>query len=115
MADEAEDELNHHELALGGTRPAMIPGLNMPIVDFSVWIMAATEAFMFRWPLLIPIVVGFLASLRMYRKDYNAGRVLLSWAFTAGRHFSGEGNFVTPRPGRGYYGIIPRHSRRARI
>jgi type IV secretory pathway VirB3-like protein len=95
-------ELAEHELALGGTRPALMPYVGIPWPDFVVFLMAAVEALMFRMALLVPIGVVFLFSLRLYRKDYNAGRCFVCWLQTSGRHMAGNvfgGTFISPGAG----------------
>jgi type IV secretory pathway VirB3-like protein len=96
-----ELELAEHELALGGTRPALMPYLNMPWMDFVIFLMAAVECAMSRWELLILLAVPFFSSLVLYRKDYNAGRCFLCWLTTSGRHLSAStfgGTFLSPMP-----------------
>jgi len=96
--------LEEHALALGGTRPALMPYVGMPWPDFVVFLMAAVEAMtLHRWVLLIPIALVLLFSLRLYRKDYNAGRCFVCWLNTSGRHMAGNvfgGTFLRPRPDR---------------
>ena len=41
-------ELAEHELAIGATRPALMPYVGIPWPDFVVFLMAAVEALMFR-------------------------------------------------------------------
>ena len=92
-------ELAEHELAIGATRPALMPYVGIPWPDFVVFLMAAVEALMFRAVLLIPIGLVFLFSLRLYRKDYNAGRCFVCWLQTSGRHMAGHvfgGTFISP-------------------
>ena len=98
-----DDELAEHELAIGATRPALMPYAGIPWPDFVVFLMAGVEALMFRWVLLIPIGVVFLFSLRLYRRDYNAGRCFVCWLNTSGRHMAGNvfgGTFIRPRADR---------------
>ena len=101
------ETLEEHALALGGTRPALMPHVGMPWPDFVVFLMAAVEAMtLHRWVLLVPIALVFLFSLRLYRKDYNAGRCFVCWLNTSGRHMAGNvfgGTFVRPRPDRTFF------------
>jgi type IV secretory pathway VirB3-like protein len=97
------DELAEHELAIGATRPALMPYVGIPWPDFVVFLMAGVEALMFRWVLLIPIGLVLLFSLRLYRRDYNAGRCFICWLNTSGRHMAGNvfgGTFIRPRADR---------------
>lgn len=101
MVEEAE--LAEHDLALGGTRPALMPYLNMPWIDFVVFLMAGVECMVSRWELLILLAVPFFSSLLLYRKDYNAGRCFLAWLTTSGRHLDAStfgGTFLSPAPAR---------------
>lgn len=96
-----EQELAEYELALGGTRPALMPYLNMPWMDFVVFLMAGVECAVSRWELLILLAFPFFGSLALYRKDYNAGRCFLCWLATSGRHLSAStfgGTFLSPTP-----------------
>lgn len=106
MDDDDDVPLNSHALAIGGTRPALVPGLNMPAADVCFFIMAAGEAAVWRMTLLIPVGIAFIASLRLYRRDYNAGRCMLCWLETSGRQLSDDGNYIDPRIGRGFYGVL---------
>ena len=105
----AEDqELAEHSLALGATRPAVMPYLGMPWPDFVVFFIAGVECLMWRWQLLILLAVPFLGSLILYRRDYNAGRCFVAWLGTSGRHMASHvygGSFISPAPGRGFRGI----------
>lgn len=95
------EELETHELALGGTRPALMPYLGMPWVDFCVFFVIGLEAAVSRWQFLIPLGLAFLFSLRLYRRDYNAGRCLLCWWQTSVRHMAVPafgGTFISPKP-----------------
>lgn len=97
------EELAEHRLAIGGTRPALMPYAGMPWPDFVIFFIAGVEALMTRWPLLIPILLAFAYSLKLYRKDYNAGRCFVCWLNTSGRHMAGHvfgGTFIRPRPHR---------------
>lgn len=99
-------DLEAHDLALGGTRPALMPYLGMPWPDFVVFFIAGAEAAMSRWQFLIPIVAVFLGSLVLYRRDYNAGRCFLCWCQTSGRHLAAStlgGTFISPQPYPGVY------------
>lgn len=108
-----EQELTEYELAIGGTRPALMPYLNMPWIDFVIFLMAGVECVVSRWELLILLAVPFFTSLLLYRKDYNAGRCFLCWLTTSGRHLSAStfgGTFMSPTPAhvsRIYRGILP--------
>lgn len=104
----ADEDLAEHELAVGGTRPALMPYVGVPWFDFVVFVMAGVEAIMFRMQLLVPIGIVFLVSLRLYRKDYNAGRCFICWLTTSMRHMAGHvfgGTFISPRPGDCFRGI----------
>jgi hypothetical protein len=79
-----------------------MPYLGIPWPDFVVFLMAAIEALMFRIALLVPIGLVFLFSLRLYRKDYNAGRCFVCWLQISGRHMAGNvfgGTFINPGVG----------------
>jgi type IV secretory pathway VirB3-like protein len=108
-----ETELAEHDLALGGTRPALMPYLNMPWIDFVIFFMAAVECLVSRWELLLLLAAPFLWSLVLYKKDYNAGRCFLAWLTTSGRHLGAAafgGTFVSPSPAarpRIFRGILP--------
>lgn len=94
-----EEDPCEHELALGNTRPALMPYLNMPWIDFVIFVMAAVEAIVSRWQFLIPIGVLFACSLVLYRRDYNAGRCFVCWLLTSGRHLGAAdlgGTFISP-------------------
>jgi hypothetical protein len=94
-----EEDPGEHELALGGTRPALMPYFNVPWVDFVIFLMAAVEAVVSRWQFLIPIGALFAASLVLYRRDYNAGRCFVCWLITSGRHLGASdlgGTFISP-------------------
>lgn len=116
MAEDREDELAEYDLALGATRPPLMPYVNMPWRDFVLFAMAAMESAMFRWELLLLLLGPFLCSLAMYRKDYNAGRCFLCWLSTSGRHLGAAtlgGTFLSPRPAAGarlFRGIISNDS-----
>lgn len=102
------DELAEHELALGGTRPALMPYLGMPWPDFVVFFIAAVEAMCFRWEFLILLAFPFLGSIVLYRRDYNAGRCFVCWLTTSGRHMASNvfgGTFLSPAPGRCFRGM----------
>jgi type IV secretory pathway VirB3-like protein len=101
VSEAEEPELTEYTLALGGTRPALMPYLNMPWIDFVVFLMAGIECLLFRWQLLVLVVIPFLCSLTLYRKDYNAGRCFLCWLSTSGRHLAAStlgGTFLSPAP-----------------
>ncbi len=105
-----EEELASHELALGGTRPALFPYLGIPWIDFCVLGLVAVEAACFRWQFLIPVGAAIIVAVGLYRRDYNAGRCFLCWCETSVKHLAAHqlgGTFISPRPGRGYRGIIP--------
>jgi hypothetical protein len=94
-----DEDPGEHELALGNTRPALMPYLNMPWVDFVIFLMAAVEAVVSRWQFLIPIGALFAGSLVLYRRDYNAGRCFVTWFLTSGRHLGATdlgGTFISP-------------------
>jgi type IV secretory pathway VirB3-like protein len=96
-----EPDLLEYKLALGGTRPAVLPFLNMPWVDFVVFLIAGIECLMTRVELLVFVIVPFFLSILMYRKDYNAGRLFVCWARTSLFHLGATalgGTFVNPRP-----------------
>jgi type IV secretory pathway VirB3-like protein len=105
-----EEELREHDLALGGTRPALMPYLNMPWMDFVVFLAAGVECLVSRWQLIVLVAVPFFYSLILYRKDYNAGRVFVCWLTTSGRHLGAAslgGTFISPAPAAGVFrGIV---------
>lgn len=106
MAD--DDDLAEHELAIGGTRPAVFPYLNMPWPDFVVFFIAGVECLCFRWQLLIVLAVPFFGSIVLYRRDYNAGRVFVCWLTTSVRHMASNvfgGSFLSPSPGSTFRGM----------
>ena len=77
----------------------MVPYLNMPWVDFVIFLMAGVEAIASRWQLLFPIGAVFVGSLWLYHKDYNAGRCFVCWLITSGRHLGARdlgGTFISP-------------------
>lgn len=102
-----------HDLALGATRPALMPYVNMPWTDFVIFLMAAVESLVTRWQFLIPVGALFLGSLVLYRRDYNAGRCFVAWLLTSGRHLSAHtfgGTFISPSnvsPVATFRGIVP--------
>lgn len=99
MAD--EPELDEFTLAIGATRPPLMPYLNVPWRDFIIFLMVGFECLLFRWQLLLFVVIPFVGSLVLYRKDYNAGRVFLCWLQTSGRHLGAAvfgGTFLSPAP-----------------
>ncbi len=103
-----DEELAEHELALGGTRPAIMPYLGMPWPDFVVFFTSGILCVMERWELLILLAFPFFGSLVLYRRDYNAGRCFICWLTTSGRHMAGNvfgGTFLSPAPGRCFRGI----------
>jgi hypothetical protein len=103
-----DEELEEHTLAIGGTRPALMPYLGVPWPDFIVFFIAGVEAAMSRVELLVPIGLALLFSLRLYRRDYNAGRCFVCWLTTSGRHLASDvfgGTFISPAPGRCFRGI----------
>jgi type IV secretory pathway VirB3-like protein len=103
-----DQDLAEHALALGATRPALMPYLGLPWPDFVVFFIVAVECLMWRWQLLILLAVPFLGSLILYRKDYNAGRCFVCWLNTSGRHMASNvygGSFISPAPGRCFRGM----------
>ncbi len=100
--------LASHQIAVGNTRPPIVPMANVPLWDCCVWGMIAMEAAVFRWQFTIPIGLGFLGAIGLYRKDYNAGRVFLCWLSTSAFDLAGRsvgGTFVVPRWTGGFRGI----------
>lgn len=78
-----------------------MPYLNMPWLDFVVFLMIGVECIVSRWELLIFVAIPFFGSIILYRRDYNAGRCFLCWLTTSGRHLSAHtlgGTFLSPRP-----------------
>lgn len=95
-----EPALDEHDLALGGTRPALMPYLAIPWRDFVIFLIVAVECVNTRWQFLIPLGVVFSYSMVLYRKDYNAGRCFVCWLQTSGRHLAAHvlgGTFVSPQ------------------
>lgn len=83
---EKDEELTVHELAIARTRPAMMPYVGMPWIDSVIFIMGGVECIVLqRVQFLVPLVIVFLASLRLYKKDYNAGRCFVCWISETGR------------------------------
>jgi type IV secretory pathway VirB3-like protein len=106
---EVDQELETHDLAIGGTRPALMPFLAMPWTDFVVFLVVAVECLVSRWQLLIPLAIPFCYALILYRRDYNAGRCFVCWLQTSGRHLATDvlgGTFISPAPGRCFRGIV---------
>ncbi len=104
-----DEELASHELAVGGTRPALMPYLGIPWRDFCIFFMAGMEALIYRWQFLIPISLILAYSITLYRKDYNAGRCFVCWLGTGAKHMGAHhlgGTFISPRPGRGFRGVV---------
>jgi hypothetical protein len=96
-----DDTLAEHDLALGGTRPALFPYLGMPWRDFIVFLIVGMECAVVRWQFLILLAFPFVGSIFLYRKDYNAGRCFVAWLSTSGRHLGAAtlgGTFVSPAP-----------------
>lgn len=108
MTEEAE--LASHEIAVGNTRPALVPIFNIPLRDCCVWGMLAMEAASYRIQFLIPLAVGFVYACTLYRKDYNAGRCFVCWLMTSACDFAARslgGTAIIPAPGVGAFrGIV---------
>lgn len=103
-----DEELEEHALAIGGTRPPLMPYLNMPWKDFVVFFIAGVECLMWRWELLFILAIPFFGSIVLYRRDYNAGRCFVCWLTTSGRHMASNvfgGTFLSPAPGKCFRGM----------
>ncbi len=101
--------LASHQIAVGNTRPAIVPMVNVPLPDCCVWGMLAMEAACFRWQFVIPIALGFLGAVALYRKDYNAGRVFVCYLSTTAFDLAARamgGSFVVPLWRGGFRGIV---------
>jgi type IV secretory pathway VirB3-like protein len=100
MENDHDPQTGEHVLALGGTRPALLPGLNIPWVEGVLYICAGLMAFVWTPQYFFIVWIPFMAFMvRLYRKDYNAGRVLLCWASVSARHLAVHafgGSFVHP-------------------
>lgn len=94
-----DEDLGEHDLALGNTRPAIVPLVNMPLVDVVVFAFAGLQAYMLRPQFVLLVAVAFSAAVSLYRKDYNAGRCFICWSLTSMRHLAGRtfgGSFISP-------------------
>lgn len=81
-----DEELIVHELALGGTRPALMPYVGIPWADFVIFLIIGLECIVaHKAQLLVFLVPAFLFSLSLYYRDYNAGRCFVAWLTFTGR------------------------------
>lgn len=101
-----DEDPGEHTLALGNTKPALFPYLNMPWVDFIVFCGAFVMAFVNKPIFCLPVAIAFAAAVRLYKKDYFAGRKFVCWLSTSARHLGAAsvgGTYITPaaiyRPG----------------
>lgn len=85
-----DEDPEEHDLALGNTRPAMVPLVNMPLSDVVIFAFVALQAYMLRPQFVLVIAAAFAGSVSLYRKDYNAGRCFLCWVNTSMRHLAGS-------------------------
>ena|ERR1044072_5608233 len=107
---QSEKPLASHDIAVGNTRPAIVPVFNIPWADCCVWGMAAMEAAVYRIQFLIPIGIGFAYACTLYRKDYNAGRCFVCWGMTTATDMMARsvgGASIAPCAGRGAFRGIP--------
>jgi type IV secretory pathway VirB3-like protein len=98
-----EIPLATHKIAVGNTRPALVPVFNIPLKDVTVWGILAMEAAVYRIQFLAPIAAGFLYACTLYRKDYNAGRCFVSWLMTSAGDLAARslgGTSIPAEPGR---------------
>lgn len=94
-----DEDTGEHSLALGNTRPALVPLVNMPLFDVVVFAFVGLQAYMLRPQFVLVVVGAFSAAISLYRKDYNAGRCFVCWALTSMRHLAGRtygGSFISP-------------------
>ena len=118
-----DEELTIHELALGGTRPALMPYVGIPWADFIIFLIIGMECVVaHKAQLLVFLVPAFLLSLSLYYRDYNAGRCFVCWLTFAGRQklaslvgwlvgmsfarYSFEVSFISPCCHKTFRGII---------
>lgn len=103
-----EVELTSGHIAVAGTRPPLVPGLGIPWLDTTCFFVAVSGSLFIKPQLLIAIIPFFLWMLRLYSRDYNAGRVLLCYLCYSALHFSGVlgGTFMTPCRYRQYQGSL---------
>lgn len=110
MTDRDEEvELDTGIIAVGGTRPAMVPGLGLPLKDTAYFILAFGWTMLFKTVLMIPVGLFFLGMLKLYARDYNAGRVMVCFLRTNTRHLSPAlgGTYLTPGRYRNHYVGVP--------
>lgn len=117
-----DEELHIHELALGGTRPALMPYVGIPWADFVIFLIIGMECIVaHKVQLLVFLVPAFVFSLSLYYRDYNAGRCFVCWLVFTGRQkfasllawvvgirfarHSFEVSFISPRPHNTFRGI----------
>lgn len=81
-----DEELISHELAIAGTRPAMVPYIGMPWTDFVIFCMAAVQCVVMQNSQFLLVVLPLWGlSLGLYKRDYNAGRCFVCWFSETGR------------------------------
>lgn len=105
-----EEDVGSHDLNRQGTKPVIVPMLGLPFRDTVLYVVAAYQCWIFRWQLLIPLLVFVIFMMSLCRKDHYAGRRLLCWLWTSARcltgHYSG-GTSVRVEPARGAFrGIL---------
>jgi type IV secretory pathway VirB3-like protein len=101
-----ERPLATHQIAVGNTRPAVVPVVNVPLKDCVVWGIFAMEAASYRIQFVPVIAAGFFFACTLYRKDYNAGRCFVSWLMTSASDLAARslgGTSIPAEPGRGAF------------
>jgi type IV secretory pathway VirB3-like protein len=83
MSDDPED-LGETDLHLAGTRPAMVPVLQVPVTSFIVLLGITAELVEIYWRLAVLSIPLWPVALWVFRRDHNGMRVLSSWLKTAG-------------------------------
>lgn len=83
MTDTPED-LGETTLHLAGTKPAMVPVVNVPWTAMVLLIGVTAEMAEIYWKMAIVAVPLWPVALFIFRQDHNGLRVLGSWVKTAG-------------------------------
>lgn len=100
------------DLHLAGTRPAMVPIVNIPWVSMILLSGITVELATLYWKLIFIAVPLWPVALFIFRKDHNGMRILGAWIRTAGMDFhahwfGGTSVETFPRTYRGRFRGIP--------
>jgi type IV secretory pathway VirB3-like protein len=107
-----DDDMGEATLHLAGTRPAMVPIVNVPWIAMVLLVGVTAELAMIYWKLALIATPLWPVALFVFRKDHNALRILGAWIRTAGldfraHWFGGTSIEVFPQTYHGHFRGIP--------